>query len=227
MAVTVLLVRHGETDWNAQRRWQGQQGEGLNTLGLAQAQAVAERLMSAASPATSDVRVVASDLERTQQTAEIVGSALSTPVSHDARLREIDVGSWSGLTHQQVAERNPDRRDPWHDADDLPFGGGESITDLRMRARAFFSELETHDDVMVIAITHGGFIRIATATMLGMPAATPLRGCGNGSITEWGFDTPRGWRLVSYNTTDHLKRVVPDRRVEVSTTADTAEQGMA
>ncbi len=89
----LLLARHGETDWNRERRWQGHADPPLNELGRAQARRLAEALAGEQLEA-----IYASDLRRAHETAEIVGARLGLPVTSDPDLREIDVGSWSGLT---------------------------------------------------------------------------------------------------------------------------------
>jgi broad specificity phosphatase PhoE len=90
---TLLLVRHGETDWNAERRWQGHADVPLNERGRDQAERLAEELENARVDA-----VYSSDLSRARETAEIVGARLGVPVVLDPALREIDVGSREGLT---------------------------------------------------------------------------------------------------------------------------------
>src|SRR5947199_3660663 len=99
---TLLLIRHGETDWNAEHRWQGHADVPLNARGREQAKALAEEL----APEGIDA-IYASDLSRARDTAEIVGERLGVPVVLDPDLREIDVGSREGLTGEEVGER------PW------------------------------------------------------------------------------------------------------------------
>ena len=100
---TILLARHGETDWNREGRWQGWADAPLNDTGRAQARELAEQLRS-----TPFDAVYSSDLSRAHETAEIVAAPHGVPVISDAGLREIDVGSWSGLTRAELQERFPD-----------------------------------------------------------------------------------------------------------------------
>ena len=100
---TILLVRHGETDWNLERRWQGHIDRPLNDVGRAQARALADRLDSEPFAA-----VYSSDLARARETAEIVAAAHGLPVHLDPRLREADVGEWSGLTADEIERRYPE-----------------------------------------------------------------------------------------------------------------------
>src|SRR5581483_11305534 len=95
---TLLLVRHGETDWNAERRWQGHADVPLNARGREQARALAEELAGESIDA-----IYSSDLSRAQDTADIVGARLDVPVVVDPDLREIDVGPVEGLTAEESA----------------------------------------------------------------------------------------------------------------------------
>jgi len=95
---TLLLVRHGETDWNAERRWQGHADVPLNERGREQARALAEQLAGESVDA-----IYSSDLSRARDTADILGARLDVPVVVDADLREIDVGPVEGLTAEESA----------------------------------------------------------------------------------------------------------------------------
>jgi broad specificity phosphatase PhoE len=125
----LLLVRHGETDWNAAGRWQGQTDVPLNTTGRSQALALAARLR-----AESVRAVAASDLSRARGTAEIVGESLGLEVAFvDAALRERAYGDWEGLTRSECEARFPEE---WarHVADPrTPPPGGESTDALLAR----------------------------------------------------------------------------------------------
>src|SRR5688572_30474192 len=101
---TILLIRHGETEWNRNGRWQGHADIPLSQAGREQAQALAQRLVSEG--AFFD-HLYASDLCRAFETAQVVGRALNIPVHPFSPLREINVGSWSGLTRAEIIERFP------------------------------------------------------------------------------------------------------------------------
>jgi broad specificity phosphatase PhoE len=98
----ILLARHGETEWNRLGRWQGHADPPLNDLGRRQAEILAEQLAGDTVSA-----VYSSDLRRARETARIVAERIGLPVTEDSALREIDVGSWSGLTRDEVRERFP------------------------------------------------------------------------------------------------------------------------
>src|ERR1700760_4361850 len=101
------LARHGETDWNREGRWQGWADPPLNDTGRAQARELAEQLRSVPFDA-----VFSSDLARARETAEIVAAPHGVPVVVEPQLREIDIGSWSGLTHDEIRSRFPDGTRP-------------------------------------------------------------------------------------------------------------------
>src|SRR6185437_7371482 len=104
---TILVARHGETDWNREQRWQGWADPPLNETGRAQARQLAEELRGVPFDA-----VYSSDLRRAHETALIVAEPHGVPVIADERLREVDVGSWSGLLHAEVEERYPEGTRP-------------------------------------------------------------------------------------------------------------------
>jgi broad specificity phosphatase PhoE len=150
---TILLVRHGETDWNRARRWQGHADRPLNETGRAQARELAEQL--AADPPDA---IVSSDLARARETAELVGTRLGLPVAIDPRLREVDVGEWSGLTMAEVEERFPEglqRRL----AGGTGWEQGESYAQMGERVLAALHELAAAHTGTVLVVTHGGCIR--------------------------------------------------------------------
>jgi broad specificity phosphatase PhoE len=155
----LLLVRHGETDWNADGRLQGQTDRPLSDFGRRQAQQLAEELADEKLEA-----IYASDLARARVTAEIVAARLGLPVLVDADLREKDWGNWEGLTS---VER-----------DRVEFVG-ESTEEHRERIlRALRRIADCHPDGgRVLVVTHGGSVRRIQAAALGM-ALPVLENCG-------------------------------------------------
>jgi probable phosphoglycerate mutase len=151
VATTLLLARHGETDWNRDRRWQGHAETTLNPTGRAQARALAAEL--AGHPPDA---IYSSDLARSRETAAIVGSALGLPVHLDPRLREVDVGEWSGLTSAEVEERFPgglERRK----AGGTGWEQGEEYGAMSRRVVAALLEIAgAHAGGRVLVVTHGG-----------------------------------------------------------------------
>jgi probable phosphoglycerate mutase len=154
------LIRHAESSWNALGRWQGWSDPGLSTRGREQADRLARELAGGSIDA-----IVTSDLRRARETAAVVATALRVEVAVDARLRERDIGSWSGLTTPEIAGRWPDAlarlraRDP-----ELRPGGGESALDVQARLRAFLDDLAARPRSQRVAlVTHGGVIRVLGA----------------------------------------------------------------
>ena len=149
MPTTLLLVRHGETDWNADGRLQGHTDRPLNEYGRRQARELASRLAGEGADA-----LYASDLARARETAEIVGVELGLPVVLDADLRERNWGTWEGLT--------PSERDA------VEFEG-ESHEEHRERImRAVRRIAERHPGQRVVVVTHGGSMRRIQAAVMGV-----------------------------------------------------------
>jgi probable phosphoglycerate mutase len=155
---TILLARHGETDWNREGRFQGHADPPLNETGLAQAAELAAELEGVELAA-----VYSSPLRRALETAEVVAAGHGLePRAVDA-LREVDVGSWQGLTRAEVEARFPEQFARWLDYD-KGWEGGESYEEMGRRVVAALLELAAaHEDERILAVTHGGPIRAAFA----------------------------------------------------------------
>ncbi len=154
----VLLVRHGETDWNRENRFQGHADPPLNARGWAQAAEVAERL--AAEPVDA---VYSSPLRRALETAEVVAARLGLAVEQAEGLREIDVGEWQGLTREEVADRYPAAFARWLDLGP-GWERGETYDELTTRVlRELRSIAARHAGARVVAVTHGGPLRAVHA----------------------------------------------------------------
>jgi phosphoserine phosphatase len=149
---TLLLVRHGETDWNRDRRVQGQTDTPLNAAGLAQAEVLASSLSC-----TPLVAVYSSDLSRARDTAAKVAEVHGLPVQVDVDLREKNFGTWEGLTDREIRERFPHAtRGTW--------GDGETTGQLAERAVRAIGRIQARyasGDVLVIS--HGGTMRAILA----------------------------------------------------------------
>jgi probable phosphoglycerate mutase len=154
--VSLLLIRHAESTWNAAGRWQGQGDPPLSSLGREQAYALAAQL------AAEGVQVlIASDLARSAQTAAILGARWGLVAQLDARLREIDIGAWTGLTREQIVERDAATLACFEaEALETRPGGGETRLEIRARVRAAVAELAAAQRGRRVAIvTHLGVIR--------------------------------------------------------------------
>lgn len=168
---TLILVRHGETDWNRERRWQGHADTPMNETGRKQARALARTLTGAPIAA-----VYSSDLRRAHETAEIVAAAHQLPVSVDRRLREIDFGEWEGLTTEEIHERFPEYAAAWPPDDGRPFPGGETYAAMGERVVEALAEIaHRHPDGDVVVVLHGGPIRGVLAHAAGITYAEQRR----------------------------------------------------
>jgi 2,3-bisphosphoglycerate-dependent phosphoglycerate mutase len=160
---TILLARHGETDWNRELRYQGHADRPLNDTGRAQARELGERLRG-----RPIVAVYSSDLRRAGETADTVAEALGLPVKFDPRLREIDVGSWQGKTREELDGT------PWD---------GESYDEHRARVVAALNDIaHANPGKQVLVVAHGGTLRRVqeAATGEGRPV---YENCGVWAVT--------------------------------------------
>ncbi len=197
----LVLVRHGQSVWNAQRRIQGQSGAGLTDTGIHQAAATAVWLADTHPRA----RVVSSDLQRCRETAAPIATALAVDVATDEAVRERSFGRWEGMTLHEVQAEDPDLWDQWRTGTDVVRRvGGESGEDLASRvATAFRRHVDATDDGgTVVVVTHGGPVWHGLHALLGLPWGT-LGGVGNAAVTELVLDET-GWWCESWNQTAHL-----------------------
>ena len=165
---TLLLVRHGETDWNRDGRWQGHSDTHLNAVGREQAARLADDLDGI------DV-VYSSDLARARETAEIVAERLELPVQLDERLRERSFGAWEGKTGPEIESEFAPAHARW-----LAGGPGaddaEPFADFARRVQTFLDDvLERHPGETVLIVAHGGSIRVIHAFAKGLDYARDHR----------------------------------------------------
>ena len=185
----LVMVRHGQTEFNAGSRMQGQLDTELSDLGRAQAVAVAEVLGK-----RHPLLIVSSDLRRAYETAVVLGERTGSPLVVDERLRETHLGNWQGMTHGEVDAAAPGARVEWrNDATWAPHGG-ESRIDVARRSLPVVAELvesqsdwgADEPDRPVVLVAHGGLIAALTAKLLGLPADNwpVLGGMGNASWVQ-------------------------------------------
>jgi broad specificity phosphatase PhoE len=175
---TFLLARHGETDWNREHRFQGRADPPLNALGRRQARELADAL--AGDPIDA---IYTSPLSRARETADIVGRRLGMPVQPIDGLMEIDVGSWSGLTRNEVADRFPAAFRRWI-GHGPGWEDGETYEQAGRRVvGALLDVAARHPGQRVLVVTHGGPIRAVQAHAAGVShgeatrLSGPLRNC--------------------------------------------------
>lgn len=212
-STTLLLARHGETADNRRLVFQGQSGKALNALGRAQAKRLAERMRLH----PPDV-IIASDLERAHETATIVGEATGLTPVLDPELREVDVGAWTGKSHEQIREEFPEEWEAWSSGIDVRRGGGETYGELSERIeRAIVRAATAHAGQRVLLVSHGGSIKAYVAKMLGVSAEgmRALAGVGNCGLTNIERDLRTGRsRLHAWNDTAHLEGLVVDEHTD-------------
>lgn len=194
------MVRHGETDWNHDGRWQGHAGPGLNDLGRIQARAVADRLAGIDADA-----LYTSDLDRATETAAIIAAATGLEPIVAAGLREVDVGSWSGLTRGEVEKADPDGYARWV-AGGHGWRGGESYGAMHERVIAEVGRLfAAHPSGTILAVAHGGTVRALACEAVEIPHdRNRIAGCENCSVTEVTNQRDLRMSLVAYNDRGHL-----------------------
>jgi broad specificity phosphatase PhoE len=159
---TLLLARHGETDWNRDGRFQGHADTSLNAHGREQARALAEEVDGV------DV-IYSSDLRRAVETAELVAERLGLDVQVDPRLRERGFGAWEGLTRPEIEASFREDFDRWRKGDGSGADDAERHEAFAARIQAFLGDmLARHPDETVLVITHGGSIRVVQAVASGL-----------------------------------------------------------
>jgi probable phosphoglycerate mutase len=197
----ILLVRHGETDWNAAGRIQGHSDTPLNAAGRQQARQAAQRL------AREPIRALySSDLARAFETATIIGEPLGLTVVTSTRLRERRYGAWEGLTAAEIQVRYPEQFVMWRarSTDFVP-PQGETRSQLLTRA---LEELQTiarqHVSEVVVVVTHGGLCYVLINHILSSVDGDRREFTfGNASIHTLEV-TGDQWSVISINETAHL-----------------------
>ena len=167
MSRRLILIRHGQTTYNASGRMQGHLDTELSDVGYEQARAAARLLRD-----QGVVKIVASDLQRARETARVVAESLGLDFSTDPRLRETNLGQWQGKSSAEVDAEFPGARAIWrHDPTWAP-PEGESRVDVARRARPVIDELMQEfsgwDDGAVLIVAHGGAISALTCHLLGL-----------------------------------------------------------
>jgi broad specificity phosphatase PhoE len=152
----ILLARHGETAFNAERRFQGQTDIPLNDRGLEQARELAER--ARAEPL---VALYASPIRRARQTAEIVAAAIGLEPRFDARFAEADVGDWQDRLFADVEREDPELWAAWQAGGDWAFPGGESLRGQKERVIAGLVDVTQKGELPALVVCHRGVIRVA------------------------------------------------------------------
>ncbi|OBI96918.1 glucosyl-3-phosphoglycerate phosphatase [Mycobacterium asiaticum] len=217
----LVMLRHGQTDYNLGSRMQGQLDTDLSELGRAQAVAAAEVLGK-----LQPLLILSSDLRRAYDTAVKLGERTGMQVRVDARLRETHLGDWQGMTHAQIDAEAPGARLAWREDATWAPHGGESRVDVAARSVPLVSELVAaapewggpgEPERPVVLVAHGGLIAALSAGLLRLPVGNwpILGGLGNASWVQLSghsalgadFDAIR-WRLDVWNASAQVSNDV-------------------
>ena len=201
--IDLILVRHGETAWNASRRFQGRTDIPLSEIGRARARAVSLRLQSEAFDCG-----YASDLDRAAETARIIAEPHGLAVTIEPRIREFDFGQWEGLTWDEIARRWPELQAHGSTAARLYHPqGGESFDAVCARVASFLADLRLRGDACVLAVAHAGVLHalfeVFGNTLEGR-GPEPIR-FAHASVTRIAIEPDRA-RIVALNDVSHLRQ---------------------
>jgi probable phosphoglycerate mutase len=197
MANTIILWRHGQTDWNVANKFQGHTDIPLNAVGQYQASHAA-RLVVDMKPTS----ILSSDLVRAQKTAQALADLNGLTINIDARLRETNCGKWEGLTGEEIRAVDLEALKEWSLGGDNPAGGtGDRRSEVGARARAAIEDyLSGKDDETLIVATHGGTARAIIGSYLELPIPywSKIGGLSNASWSVLSH-SPKGWLLTEHN----------------------------
>lgn len=197
----VIVVRHGETKWNKEKRWQGHLDSQLTPKGLSQARALARRLMRQHFTA-----LYSSDLGRAYETAQIISAATGHNVSPDARLRERNLGIFQGLTSEEIRTAHAQEYELYRARDpDHVLSGGESLRQqVERNARCFEDLAQRHLGESILIVTHGGVLSGLLRRVLSIPLEAPRRfEFPNSSLNIFIFQEGY-WTLQTWGDISHL-----------------------
>lgn len=201
----LFLIRHGETIWNIERRYQGQKDSPLSEEGIRQGQItgrfLAERKVDA---------VYSSDLSRAVKTAEAIAHHHGLTPELDPRIREMSFGVWEGMTRDEIKQTFPDVfYARYKDSMNTRIPGGELPHEVVERFQGFLNELvKTHQNETVVVVSHGGSLRFVIASLLHIPLEKSY--ClhlSNAGISELLYQVTHKqcqWEAITLNSTGHL-----------------------
>ena len=162
----IILIRHGQTDWNIAGRYQGQADIALSDVGIKQAEILAQNF-----PVKKIDAIYSSDLKRAHFTANKIGEKFDVNVKTVKAFREICFGDWEGLTYEQITKKWPIALNNFFQAPDiLEIPNGETFVEVQKRAMAALHEIiDQHNDSTVVIVSHGAILRTVIAGVLHTP----------------------------------------------------------
>lgn len=198
----ICLVRHGETDWNVERRLQGQLDIPLNETGVAQARATARGLIGQQFTA-----LYSSDLGRARQTAEALAGVVGLPIQFQPDLRERRYGIFERLTYTEAKAQYPEDYARLHDRDpDYVIPQGESLRQLADRVGACLKTLVAkHAGEQILLVSHGGVLDVIRRIATHKPLHEPRDFLISNAALNWLEHRPKkGWHLIAWDERAHL-----------------------
>ncbi|SDX47881.1 phosphoglycerate mutase [Marininema mesophilum] len=200
METQVYLIRHGETDWNKEKRVQGHVDIPLSSIGIEQARCLAERFVGEGLHG-----IYTSDLQRAVETAQTIAKRAEAPLSVQAYkdLRERDMGEWEGSLVADIKAQHPGAWERvWHDGGEF---GLESTEDLKGRILHRLEKLvRNHPGERIAVVSHGGGINSVLAA-ISQGIHGPRTQIGNTSVTHLIFHPQTGWRIHRIGCMNHLQ----------------------
>ena len=197
----VLLIRHGETEWNRELVFRGRADMPLSERGHEQARLLGEHLAGVKIDA-----VYSSPLQRAVQTAQPVADGQKIDVVTGEAIVDVDFGKWTGLSRDEVKDKYPESFRKWHsDPLDMIFDSGDSMTQVAKRSREYLNGLVTGDYQRVAVVTHRVIIKMLLVSILEARGkafwSLQFDTCSISAIEGTG----NGWSVKYLNYTDHLK----------------------
>jgi probable phosphoglycerate mutase len=193
----IVLWRHGQTDWNIENRFQGHTDIPLNNVGKFQIEHAAKILM-----AMNPVKIISSDLKRTQATANALATICGLSVITEKDLRETHGGQWEGRTGEENRANDGDNFLGWLHGADIPAGSiGERRSEVAARARRVIEREVSGEEGTIVFVTHGGTARCVLGSLLELPIAlwSTLGGLSNASWSVLEKNSLNKWFLAEHN----------------------------
>ena len=202
----IHLLRHGETTWNIERRWQGSEDSPLTPKGETQIQYLAKHFRHHRAE-----YIISSDLGRAAKTAQVIQAEQDLPLHYSPELRERSLGIFQGLTRQEIQQRYPDAFNAWQqDLAHYPIPEGESLSDFYQRCwqglLGIYSQAAQQATKELLIVTHGGVIYSLLSQVLGIDIAlTRPMAIPNTSINTLRYDQHESrWTVMQMGNIDHL-----------------------